>query len=133
MNILRRFNLLMKGRIHAALDRIEDPERSLNQLVHDMEEELDAAKRAVARAMANEDRLRAQVAFHTQDAGEWQRAHIGDLTDAATRLRWRSHQSCAKDGTTHVSTNSNLAGGAHRRSLGSHRRDRDRCLSGAPA
>lgn len=74
MNILRRFNLLMKGRIHAALDRIEDPERSLNQLVHDMEEELDAAKRAVARAMANEDRLRAQVAFHTQDAGEWQRA-----------------------------------------------------------
>lgn len=74
MNIFRRFNLLMKGRIHAALDAIEDPERSLNQLVHDMEEELDAAKRAVARAMANEDRLRAQIAFHTQDAGEWQRA-----------------------------------------------------------
>ena len=74
MNILRRFNLLMKGRIHAALDAIEDPERSLNQLVHDMEDELDAAKRAVARAMANEDRLRAQIAFHTQDAGEWQRA-----------------------------------------------------------
>ncbi len=74
MNIFRRFNLLMKGRIHAALDAIEDPERSLNQLVHDMEEELDAAKRAVARAMANEDRLRAQVVFHTQDAGEWQRA-----------------------------------------------------------
>lgn len=74
MNILRRFNLLMKGRIHAALDAIEDPERSLNQLLHDMEEELDAAKRAVARAMANEDRLRAQIAFHTQDAGEWQRA-----------------------------------------------------------
>lgn len=74
MNILRRFNLLMKGRIHAALDAIEDPERSLNQLLHDMEEELDAAKRAVARAMANEDRLRAQIAFHAQDAGEWQRA-----------------------------------------------------------
>src|SRR5688572_14912375 len=74
MNILRRFNLLMKGRIHAALDAIEDPERSLNQLLHDMEEELDTAKRAVARAMANEDRLRAQIAFHTQDAGEWQRA-----------------------------------------------------------
>lgn len=74
MNIFRRFNLLMKGRIHAALDAIEDPERSLNQLVHDMEDELDAAKRAVARAMANEDRLRAQIAFHAQDAGEWQRA-----------------------------------------------------------
>jgi len=88
MNILRRFNLLMKGQIHAALDAIEDPERSLNQLVHDMEEELDAAKRAVARAMANEDRLRAQIAFHTQDAAEWQRAAeraLGKTDEAGTR------------------------------------------------
>ncbi len=74
MNILHRFNLLVKGRINAVLDAMEDPERSLLQLVQDMEEELDAAKRAVARAMANEDRLRAQIAFHGQDAGEWQRA-----------------------------------------------------------
>lgn len=74
MNILHRFNLLVKGRINAVLDALEDPERSLLQLVQDMEEELDAAKRAVARAMANEDRLRAQIAFHAQDAGEWQRA-----------------------------------------------------------
>ncbi len=74
MNILHRFNLLVKGRINAVLDALEDPERSLLQLVQDMEEELDAAKRAVARAMANEDRLRAQIAFHAQDAGEWQRS-----------------------------------------------------------
>lgn len=88
MNILRRFNLLMKGQIHAALDAIEDPERSLNQLVHDMEEELDAAKRAVARAMANEDRLRAQISFHTQDAAEWQRAAeraLGKTDEAGAR------------------------------------------------
>ncbi|HEX6898649.1 MAG TPA: PspA/IM30 family protein [Thermoanaerobaculia bacterium] len=88
MNIMQRFNLLMKGRIHAALDLIEDPERSLNQLVHDMEEELDAAKRAVARAMANEDRLRAQIAFHTQDAAEWQSAaerSLGKGDEASAR------------------------------------------------
>ncbi len=74
MNIWRRIQLVMKGRINEALDRLEDPERSLHQLVNDMEDELDAAKRAVAAAMANEDRLRAQIAFHTEDAGEWQRA-----------------------------------------------------------
>jgi len=88
MNILRRFNLLMKGQIHAALDAIEDPERSLNQLVHDMEEELDAAKRAVARAMANEDRLRAQITLHSQDAAEWQRAAeraLGKTDEAGAR------------------------------------------------
>jgi phage shock protein A len=39
-----------------------------------MEDELDAAKRAVAAAMANEDRLRAQIEFQTKDAGDWQRA-----------------------------------------------------------
>ncbi|HKI02602.1 MAG TPA: PspA/IM30 family protein [Thermoanaerobaculia bacterium] len=88
MNILHRFNLLVKGRLHALLDAIEDPERSVNQLVHDMEEELDAAKRAVARAMANEDRLRAQIAFHTQDAAEWQRAAeraLGKSDEAGAR------------------------------------------------
>ena len=74
MSILYRLNLMMKGRLNSLLDAVEDPERSLNQVVIDMEEELDAAKRAVARAMANEDRLRAQIAFHAKDAGEWQRA-----------------------------------------------------------
>ena len=49
-------------RFNAVLDSLEDPERSLNQLVLDMEEELEAAKRAAARAMANEDRLRSKIA-----------------------------------------------------------------------
>jgi len=74
MRLMQRIQLVLKGRINEALDRVEDPERSLHQLVHDMEEELDAAKRAVAAAMANEDRLRAQVEFQTRDAAEWQRA-----------------------------------------------------------
>ena len=74
MRLMQRIQLVLKGRINEALDRMEDPERSLHQLVHDMEEELDAAKRAVAAAMANEDRLRAQIEFHTKDAAEWQRA-----------------------------------------------------------
>ncbi len=92
MNILQRFQLLLRGRINAAFDAIEDRERSLLQLVHDMEEELDAAKRAVARAMANEDRLRAQIAFHTKDAADWQRAAErtlgkGNEADAREALR----------------------------------------------
>lgn len=92
MNIMQRFRLLLRGQINAALDVIEDPERNLHQLVHDMEEELDAAKRAVARAMANEDRLRTQIEFHTKDAVEWQRAAErtagkGNEADAREALR----------------------------------------------
>ena len=58
MQITQRFSLLVKGRVNAVLDALEDPERSLNQLIIDMEEELESAKRAVASAIANEDRLR---------------------------------------------------------------------------
>src|SRR5947199_317888 len=92
MNILHRFNLLVKGRINAVLDALEDPERSLLQLVQDMEEELEAAKRAVARAMANEDRLRSTIAFHAQDAAEWQRAAertLGKGDEAATERNYQ--------------------------------------------
>jgi len=79
MNIAHRFTLLVKGSINAVLDSIEDPERSLHQLILDMEEELDAAKRAAARAMANEDRIKAKAAFHEQDARQWQAAATRSL------------------------------------------------------
>ncbi len=74
MNIAQRFTFLVKGHFNGLLDSLEDPERSLNQLVLDMEEELEAAKRAAAAAMANEDRLRAKISFHEKDAQEWQEA-----------------------------------------------------------
>lgn len=74
MNMTQRFTLLVKGSVDALLLRFEDPERSLNQLVLDMEDELESAKRAVARAMANEDRLRSRIAVHEKDMREWEAA-----------------------------------------------------------
>jgi phage shock protein A len=74
MQITQRFSLLVKGRINAVLDGLEDPKRSLNQLIIDMEEELESAKRAVASAMANEDRLRAQIQVHQKEASGWQQS-----------------------------------------------------------
>jgi len=92
MNLAQRFTLLVKGQLNAVLDALEDPERSLNQLVLDMEEELDAAKRTVARAMANEDRMRTRIAFHAEDARRWQQAAEralgkGQEADARAALR----------------------------------------------
>ena len=74
MNVTQRFTLLVKGSIDAVLVKFEDPERSLNQLVLDMENELESAKRAVARAMANEDRLRSRIALHEKDMKQWEEA-----------------------------------------------------------
>ncbi len=74
MNIAQRFTLMVKGSINSVFDSLEDPERSLHQLLLDMEEQLDAAKRATARAMANEDRLRARIAHQRQDIDRWENA-----------------------------------------------------------
>lgn len=74
MNIAQRFSLLVKGNITSLLDSLEDPERSLNQLVIDMEEQLDRAKRATAQAMANEQRLEARIELQEKEAGDWDKA-----------------------------------------------------------
>ena len=74
MQLTQRFTLLVKNRISSVLDSLEDPERSLNQLIVDMEEQLEVAKRAAAQAIANEDRLRSRIAKHREDAGRWQDA-----------------------------------------------------------
>ncbi len=89
MNIAQRFTLMVKGSITSLLDSLEDPERSLHQLLIDMEEQLDAAKRATARAMANEDRLRARIDGHRQDASRWE--------DAARRALAKQREADARE------------------------------------
>jgi len=100
MQITQRFSLLVKGRVNAVLDALEDPERRRNQLIIDMEEELEAAKRAVASAMANEDRLRSQIAVHDKEAASWQssaeralkRTNEGDAREALRRAELAERQ-----------------------------------------
>ncbi len=89
MNIAQRFTLMVKSSITSVFDSLEDPERSLHQLLLDMEEQLDAAKRATARAMANEDRLRARIENHRQDAGRWE--------DAARRALAKQREADARE------------------------------------
>ena len=74
MNIAQRFTLFVKGSFNGLLDSVEDPERSLHQLVLDMEEQLERAKRAAAQAMANEDRLRQRIDGLAKEAAEWEGA-----------------------------------------------------------
>ncbi len=74
MNIAQRFTLFVKGSFNGLLDSVEDPERSLHQLVLDMEEQLERAKRAAAQAMANEDRLRQRIEGLRKERVEWDTA-----------------------------------------------------------
>jgi phage shock protein A len=90
MNLAQRFTLLVKGSLNGLFDSLEDPERSLNQLILDMEEQLEAAKRAAAGAIANEDRMRARIVFLKKDAAQWDEAArraIGKESDGAVDVR----------------------------------------------
>lgn len=91
MNLAQRFTLLVKGRINELFDALEDPERSLYQLILEMEEQLEAAKQAAAQAMANEDRLRQQIELRARDAETWEEAAAralerGEEADARAAL-----------------------------------------------
>ncbi len=70
MNLAQRFSLLVRGNMSAVFDRVENPEHSLDQLIVEMVQQLEAAKRATAQAMANEDRLRARIAYLRKDSAE---------------------------------------------------------------
>ena len=89
MNLAQRFSLIVKGNFAAAMDRLEDPERSLNQLILDMEEQLEAAKRATAAAMANEERLERQIASLRRDADR--------LQDSARRALAKGREDDARE------------------------------------
>lgn len=71
MNMLDSFSLIMRSNISVLCEKFSDPERTLNQLIFDMEAELDRARRRVAGAIADEIQLAKQVERHRAEARTW--------------------------------------------------------------
>lgn len=57
MPILDRIATILKANIHDLLDKAEDPEKMIYQLLREMEEEHDRARNQVAEAMAQEKKM----------------------------------------------------------------------------
>ena len=74
MNIAQRITLMIRGQTRQALDQIENPEATLEQLVVEMGNQLDSAKRAAAQAVANERRLRARLERQRAEADRFDRS-----------------------------------------------------------
>jgi phage shock protein A len=73
MGIFQKLSLLLRSNINDAIARAENPEKVLNQLIADMREQLSRAKQEVAVAIADEQKLRAQVEEESRQASEWER------------------------------------------------------------
>jgi phage shock protein A len=73
MGIFQKLSLLLRSNINDAIARAENPEKVLNQLIADMREQLSKAKQEVAVAIADEQKLRAQVEEEARQAREWEK------------------------------------------------------------
>ena len=101
MALLERVATLLRANLNDLVDRAEDPQKMLRQLILDMENQLLQVKTQVAIALADQHLLEKKQAEHEESAGNWQRKAAlavtrqqDDLARAALRQQI-SHQQMA--------------------------------------
>jgi phage shock protein A len=73
MGILDRVAVVIKSNLNHLINKAEDPEKMLDQILIQMRQQLMEAKREVAVAIADEKRLGAQLEAELEQMGEWER------------------------------------------------------------
>jgi phage shock protein A len=73
MGLFSRFKRAVKSNLNDMISKAENPEKMLNQLILEMNEQLIESKKTVAAAIADEKRLERQIALNRTDAEEWER------------------------------------------------------------
>jgi phage shock protein A len=101
MALLERVATLLRANLNDLIDRAEDPQKMLRQLILDMENQLLQVKTQVAIALADQHLLEKKQTEHEESAGNWQRKAAlavtrqqDDLARAALRQQI-SHQQMA--------------------------------------
>ena len=72
MSVLSRISTVFKANVNDALTKAEDPEKVLNQITIEMNEQLVDTKQKVAAAIADEKRLQRQYQETTEEAKQWE-------------------------------------------------------------
>jgi len=73
MGIFSRLRTLISSNVNDAISKAEKPEKMLNQLIVEMQEQLLESKRAVAMAIADEKKLERELANQEALAQEWEK------------------------------------------------------------
>jgi phage shock protein A len=73
MALLERVSTLLRANLNDLIEKAEDPERLLKQIVLDMENQLLQVKTQVAIAIADQHLLEKKRAEHMEQAAEWRR------------------------------------------------------------
>lgn len=72
MGFLSRLAQLIKSNLNDLINKSEDPEKMLNQVIIDMNQQLVEAKKQVAVAIADEKRLQKQFSNEAKKSEEWE-------------------------------------------------------------
>jgi phage shock protein A len=103
MGIFSRLKTLISSNVNDMISKAEKPEKMLNQLLIDMNEQLIESKRAVAMAIADEKKLEREAANQESQAREWEKkamlavnAGKDDLAKEAL-LRKQEHANAAAE------------------------------------
>lgn len=72
MGIFSRLSTLFKSEANAAIDKLEDPEKMLNQTIRDMSAQLTEAKSKIAESIAYEKRLKIQYDKALEKVKDWE-------------------------------------------------------------
>ncbi|MDE6992278.1 MAG: PspA/IM30 family protein, partial [Lachnospiraceae bacterium] len=72
MSIFHRISDILKANINDLLDRAEDPEKMVKQIIADMEEQVRDATEALGQAMASEKQAYAQLEKARSNSREWE-------------------------------------------------------------
>ena len=71
-NLFKRINDMITANISDLIDRVEDPEKMVKQIIREMEENISEAKESVVDAIASEKTLQQDVERHRRQSEEWQ-------------------------------------------------------------
>jgi len=79
MGIFTRFSDIIKANINDMLDKAEDPEIMIKQMIIEMQEALQDATSGVAESMANQKSLERQLANYKQQSAGWEQKAMAAL------------------------------------------------------
>ena len=96
MGILDRISTILRANINDMLDKSEDPEKMLEQILRDMESQIGEARGAVATMIAQEKELKVDMEENERLTTEWERkaelALTRDQEDLAREALKRKNQ-----------------------------------------
>ncbi len=76
MGLFERLRRVLKSNLNELISKAENPEKMLNQLISDMNQQLIDSKKSVAAAIADEKKLERHYKEQAKEAEEWERRAV---------------------------------------------------------